>query len=698
MTPGNLVRLVGQLHGLGGDRLGVPRLTVRGQRPARTRTNHAGLTYRSDQEDCDLFIGPVFMREASTTPRRPRHFIQRTVYLLALLILICTAWFVLTGTQIVRNVGDMARFGSALFQILAPLQLALVTFLSAFGVASAVSQEKDRRTLILLLMTRMTNSELVLGKLFASLLDVFVMIVVASPVFVLITLFGGISFDQVARSLLVTLTTAFAAGSLGSIVALRREKTFQTLSITALVLVIWTGIWEATLLLGPIFPQVPWETVATGCSPFRAIQAASSPIVSDQWTIGQFLTDGVSVYLLTSLLLAALMNYWAILRVRVWNPSREMRPGPTVDETASIWGVEHDLEHDGVSVAATEADDDSDSAVSAAASGQQRATGASEAAEVARAGHVDARVRATSAQSREVWDNPVLWREMCTWAYGRKVAIIRVAYLVLFAMVFAALYGSVSSGAALQRNTDLGTVVPVAAQPLAPFILVSLVIINALAVNSITNERDGQALDLLLVTDLSPKEFVFGKLGGVLWVTKEMVVAPMLLCAYLWLFGAVTLENLLYLLGGLAAMIVFVTMLGIHFGMTYANSRSAIGISLGAVFFLFVGVVTCLMIMISFTGSFQGQYAPFLAFVGGGSVGLFAALGSRNPSAAIFWASLLLPSATFFAIVSFVLGNQELTIFLVIVGIYGFTTASLMIPAIAEFDIAMGRTKTAAEE
>ena len=46
--------------------------------------------------------------------------------------------------------------------------------------------------------------------------------------------------------------------------------------------------------------------------------------------------------------------------------------------------------------------------------------------------------------------------------------------------------------------------------------LVSLVIINALAVNSITNERDGQALDLLLVTDISPAEFVFWETLGCL--------------------------------------------------------------------------------------------------------------------------------------------------------------------------------------
>src|SRR3546814_9482688 len=52
--------------------------------------------------------------------------------------------------------------------ILAPLQLALALFFSALLAASGVSQEKDRRTLILLLLTNLTNSELVLGKLLRS--------------------------------------------------------------------------------------------------------------------------------------------------------------------------------------------------------------------------------------------------------------------------------------------------------------------------------------------------------------------------------------------------------------------------------------------------------------------------------------------------------------------------------------------------
>ena len=91
--------------------------------------------------------------------------------------------------------------------------------------------------------------------------------------------------------------------------------------------------------------------------------------------------------------------------------------------------------------------------------------------------------------------------------------------------------------------------------------------------------------------------------------------------------------------------------------MNYANSKTAIGVSLGSVFFLFLGVVTLILFMISFSGSFQTQLAPFLAFIVGGSVGLFVTLGIRNASSAIGWASLLLPFATFFAITNFLVDH-----------------------------------------
>ncbi|MCA9270918.1 MAG: ABC transporter permease subunit, partial [Planctomycetales bacterium] len=140
-----------------------------------------------------MLAGPVFSRELVTTPRRPRLYVHRTVYALALFVLICTAWLILAGTQVVRNISDMARFGATLFLILAPLQLSLTVFFSALTSAASVAQEKDRRTLLLLLLTRLSNSELVLGKLLASLLNVLVMLATALPIFMFIMALGGVS-------------------------------------------------------------------------------------------------------------------------------------------------------------------------------------------------------------------------------------------------------------------------------------------------------------------------------------------------------------------------------------------------------------------------------------------------------------------------------------------------------------------------
>ncbi len=64
-----------------------------------------------------VIIGPIFFRELVTAPRRPQHFISRTTYVAALFILMGNAWLLMTGTQKIRNVGDIARFGMALFQV-----------------------------------------------------------------------------------------------------------------------------------------------------------------------------------------------------------------------------------------------------------------------------------------------------------------------------------------------------------------------------------------------------------------------------------------------------------------------------------------------------------------------------------------------------------------------------------------------------
>ncbi len=573
-----------------------------------------------------MLLGPVFSREVVLAPRRGRTYVARAAYVAALLLLMSTAWLVLTGTQLVRDTGDLARFGAVIFQFLALLQAAAAIFFSALLAASAVAQEKDRHTLVLLLLTHLSNGELVVGKLAASLLGVLVLLAAALPLFMIAALLGGVSTGQIARVLAVTVACVAACGSLGSTLALWREKTFQALAMTVLALVLWLAVGEivAAGFLGNSLAGISAADWAAAVSPWRAVLAATHP------SLHAVLPGAVPLFLVTAAVMTLLLNGLAIAMLRRWNPGGEERRLPR------------------------------------------------EAAQPAAAAATPA---AAATRTRHVWDNPILWREIRTWAYGRKLLVIRLAYILLVGLAAAGLHATVAGGGSLGTATAV----------LATLLLLSLVLVNAQSVTSMTSERDCRALDLLLVSDLTPKELVFGKLGGIFYNTKEMVLLPAALCGYLWLAGQLSLENLLYVLGGAAVLYFFVAVLGLHAGMNYENSRTAIATSLGTVFFLSLGVATCMRIITAFSGQTLAQLQPFLVFMLGGGVGLYIALGARNPSTAIGVASFLCPLATFYAITSFLL-DYTLGVFLVTAAAYGFTTAAMLIPAVYEFDVATGRT------
>jgi len=603
-------------------------------------------------------VGPIFVRELVTAPRSPSLYLARGVYAAALITLMCTAWLVLTGTQPLKNTGDFTRFSVTLFQLLAPLQVATLSFLAAFSAASAVAQEKDRRTLPLLLVTRLSAFEIVVGKLLASLLQSANVLLAGLPVFAALTVFGGVAAPEVGRVLLVSLGCVVAAGSLGGAVAFAREKTFQSLALTAILLSGYTAATEGGRLAALTFlaKETAAARVLEALSPIAAVQTAATPTALAPSAVGPV---GPTLLFAAAMFgIAIVINALAVWRFRAWNPSREVRK--TRPETRTRTPP----------TASSEPAADRD--------------------EEDRTGHIDDRGgRALEASpARTVWRRPVLWRETRTRAYGRKMIVIRVLYWLLLA----AAAGAVLSPWAEETVAAPGVItLSPASRIVAPFALISLAIVNALAVTSITSERDGRTLDLLLATDISPKEFVFGKLFGVFYVTKEMILGPLVMAMLLWWLGRLSLEQFCYAAGGVATLVAFVGMLGLHCGMTYASSRTAIAVSLGVVFFLFLGVATLIFLMISFSGSFQVQLAPFLAFILGGGVGLYAALGVRNPSAAIGLAAVCIPFATFYAVVSFLRG-YDLPVFVVVAAAYAFTTAALGIPAIFEFDVEMGRT------
>lgn len=575
-----------------------------------------------------MAAGPIFEREVLTTPRRLSHYMMRSGFVGGLLILFYSIRQATIGFQDVLFASDVASFSAMTFRVFALLELTLALFFATVFSASLVAQEKDRKTLILLLMTDLRNHELAVGKLLASLLNVGVLLATSWPVFCFLKLLGGITWEQIFWSQAIVGAATLAAGSWGCLVAFWRDKTFQTLAISALGVVLYVIVTHS---LGVMF-----SSVLTQASPYSGLQAVLDPMVDGATGVVHVSALPTVVILLV---LAVAISALTILKMRQWNPSKDVHQSVAVETPAT----------------------DSEESTPA-----------------------------PPRTHRSVWNQPVIWREMRTRAYGRRMVWIKLAYVLLAIIIATA--SAMTQAAGSRDELILGMV----SGPSFAFLgiaILSLLLTNAQAVTSLTNERDGGTLEILLVTDLRPHEFILGKIGGALWNAKEMIVLPLLLIVTMAATGqssTLTLENVAYLGTAYLVLSIFAVTLGLHAGLTYENSRHAIGHSLGTMFFLCVGIFVFMLLLVEARSSFAIQLQSFILFIGFGSLGLYSSLTYRNPSSALTLASLVLPFLTFYAITDFLLGGNLGVCFWICVA-YGFTSVAMMVPAMNDFDIALGR-------
>ena len=533
-----------------------------------------------------MLSNPIFTREALTSPRQLRHYLIRSGYVAAVFILIFTAGQTILGTQQIQTttIGEFARLGNLIFQMIAFLQLLLVLFFTLLFSAGSIAQEKDRGTLILLLMTELKDRELVSGKIQSSLLMVYVLLAASVPVCVFLYMLGGIELSQIIWMEFLCLMTVFATGSWAGLVAFWREKTFQTLAISVLGMVAFLGVVELIASFISVQSGVrPW---VTGLNPFRSLYEILNPLSLS--TGLQAVTVSAWPSLISLFVLGMALKAYTILRLRVWNPSRSVYQSTSKKEKEAV---------------------------------------------------------ITKEKTRQIWSNPVVWREIMTKAYGRKAFVIKLAYFLLAAFT---LWSASTSDAVSEGTLYLG-VIPPQGLAFAGIAWLSLVLANTQAVTSITSEKDSKTLELLLVTDISAKEFVLGKLGGIFYNTKELILIPILILLYLISQGVFSTEGFVCALVGFLSLIIFAVILGLHMGLTYDNSRSAIGASLGTMFFLFVGIGIFMILLVQARSSFALQLQSFLVFIVVGSAALHSALTHRNPSRALAISAWLLPFLTFYA-------------------------------------------------
>ena len=459
-------------------------------------------------------LGPIFNREFLTVPRRARHYVQRTAYLGTLWIVGLTAYQTMIGWTRPATLGETARFGAVLFQLLTGLMLALFLFFSALSAASAVAREKDRRTFILLLMTDLRDSEIVLGKILGSLLPILLLLATTLPLLMLLLPLGGVSAQQVIQAVLVAAAASLAAGSLGGLVALWRDRTFQALALTVLLVVFYLCLARGAALLLGLIPALADQPVLAWLEPFEALRTVHDPLAAG--VAPAYVFVGVMV------VWSALLVGWGVLRLRVWNPSGEPiqqreRPDEEAEakERADIAALTALARRSARQVLTAGGQTGPETTASATVGDKSPLFSIQNAKEKERR-----TAHSAPGGLRTVGPNPIFWRETATRAYGRRPLMVKTAYFVVLALIcyfaLAPLWG--------------GTHVPfAAAYGLGPVGVLSLLLVAAQAATAITSERDAGALDLLLVTDLTPKEFIFGKLGGVLWNTKEYLIPPLVL-------------------------------------------------------------------------------------------------------------------------------------------------------------------------
>ena len=223
-------------------------------------------------------IAAVGVKELRGRMRGRRAFVILTIYLL---LLGGFAWMVelLMERSYTSGFGSSAAYASAaigqgIFAALLMLETLQVIFLAPAATAGAISLEREKQTLDMLIATPISSVAIVLGKLLSALTYVFLLIVASVPLTAVVFVYGGVSPEDVLKGYAVLLATALGLGAFGLFCSslVKRTQAATAISIfgvlavsigSLFLLVFWTGMatTDQGRGFGPIKGRAP-EIVA----------------------------------------------------------------------------------------------------------------------------------------------------------------------------------------------------------------------------------------------------------------------------------------------------------------------------------------------------------------------------------------------------------------------------------------------------
>jgi ABC-type transport system involved in multi-copper enzyme maturation permease subunit len=155
---------------------------------------------------------------------------------------------------------EAAQVGATVFQGLAFIQISLISLFAPALAAGAISGERERQTLDVLLVSRVSALGIVWGKLVASVAFMLLLILAALPLFAAVFLFGGIDAEQFLVTQLLTVTTAVSLGATSLLLSAAFRRTLpSTVASYGAAFASLVG----TLVVGWLLTLVIWQREGT---------------------------------------------------------------------------------------------------------------------------------------------------------------------------------------------------------------------------------------------------------------------------------------------------------------------------------------------------------------------------------------------------------------------------------------------------
>jgi len=139
-----------------------------------------------------------------------------------------------------------AEIGHALFSGIVVVQTLLILVLAPAFTSGAISMEREKQTLELLITTPLSTLGMVVGKLFSALAYLFLLVIASIPLMSIVFAFGGVGPEDLVRAYLLLFAVAFGVGAIGLFMSALIGRT-QVATVLSYVIVLGLAIGTAVL-------------------------------------------------------------------------------------------------------------------------------------------------------------------------------------------------------------------------------------------------------------------------------------------------------------------------------------------------------------------------------------------------------------------------------------------------------------------